>query len=197
MIDLYDKLSVKNNPYPVKSAKLYKLANDLYHDSLPEIIIAKINFGNIEQILFNLSVSHYILDIGNEWKFTPYESKINKSYIQTEKEKESISIEEIIDLFELVVKNHKLKTPDAVVYINKLAKTINQYILTNQHNPLSNFFSAFYDAIMFEQNWINISKKQFLRVLKIIKKIIIQPDIKIIKGAIIELERIGFDTTPF
>ena len=88
---------------------------------------------------------------------------------------------------------------DAAVYVNKILHTIRQMEDRSPEDPFLDVLFALYDALAFNNNWTNYTAEQYSKAKKVLEKYSKRSllDQKDVEKAIIELEDIGFDTTPF
>ena len=88
---------------------------------------------------------------------------------------------------------------DSTPYIKLLLENLIIYKHDHLIDPYSSFVSALYDALVFNDSWMQLDKEQFEKILRIIiplsnnKKL----DYDIVDKAINKLEKLGLDTTPF
>lgn len=104
----------------------------------------------------------------------------------------------IYESLEWLSKNHE--TPiDSTPYIQLLLENLKNYKDDHFADSYSSFLSALYDALVFNDSWMNLKKEQFAQLIKIIIPLNNNPklDYDTIDKAINKLEKLGLDSTPF
>jgi hypothetical protein len=94
--------------------------------------------------------------------------------------------------------NHE--TPmDSTPYIQPLLENLKKYKDDHFADPFSSFISALYDALVFNNSWVNLKKEQFALLIEIMIPLNNNPklDYDKIDKAINKLEKLGLDSTPF
>lgn len=94
--------------------------------------------------------------------------------------------------------NHE-KVADSLPYIGDLLKDLKEYKDKYFVHSYSSFISALYDALVFNDSWRVLEKRQFQKIYEIITSLnaVEKMEYKDIDKAINDLEGIGLDTTPF
>lgn len=99
---------------------------------------------------------------------------------------------------EWLSENHKSPI-ESTPHIQRLLANLKIYKEDYFDDPYSSFISALYDALVFNDSWINLEKEHY----KELKKIMIQINNKsnlnydAIDKAINKIEKLGLDSTPF
>ncbi len=90
-------------------------------------------------------------------------------------------------------------SPSAALYINEIMYKIDELYDQSPADPILDVLFAFYDALAYKNNWTFYSADQYKKARIILKKYAerVQIKPKLVEKAIIELEELGFDTTPF
>ena len=122
-------------------------------------------------------------------------------------EKKSQSAQKIVRTFytkkineslEWLSQNHE--TPmGSTPYIQPLLENLKKYKDDHFADPFSSFISALYDALVFNNSWVNLKKEQFALLIEIMIPLNNNPklDYDKIDKAINKLEKLGLDSTPF
>lgn len=94
---------------------------------------------------------------------------------------------------------HHCNLPMAGVYANSLLHTMQTMRDLLPFDPYLELIMALHDALSFQNNWINYNIDQYKGAYEILMKLAQMEYIndEKVEKAIIKLEEIGFDTTPF
>lgn len=89
-------------------------------------------------------------------------------------------------------------SPDAAVYVDNVLHSIRRMEMESPLDPLLEILFAFYDAVAYNGLWAKYSKDQYANARKIFVEASERSSLsrEFIENAILELEKIGFDTTP-
>ena len=103
----------------------------------------------------------------------------------------------IIDAFDEL--QSYAESPNAAVYINEILHLIKEIEARSPQDPYLNILMALYDALAFNNNWTQYDQDQLKgakdTLVKYSKRNALNQ--RTVEKAIIELEVLGFDTTPF
>jgi len=89
-------------------------------------------------------------------------------------------------------------TPIAAVYADSLLRTLRTIRDQFPFEPLTEILMAFYDAIAFENRWIDYQANQYQGVRDLLTTLVDFPlSNEDVEQAILRLEDLGFDTLPF
>jgi len=89
-------------------------------------------------------------------------------------------------------------TPIAAVYADSLLQTLRTIRDRFPLEPLTEVLMALYDAIAFENRWIDYQANQYQGVRELLTTLIDSPlSNEDVEQAILGLEDLGFDTLPF
>ncbi|MEQ8975253.1 MAG: hypothetical protein RIE73_33320 [Coleofasciculus sp. C1-SOL-03] len=89
-------------------------------------------------------------------------------------------------------------TPIAAVYADSLLRTLRTIRDQFPFEPLTEILMAFYDAIAFENRWIDYQANQYKEVGDLLTTLVnSQLSNEEVEQTILSLEDLGFDTLPF
>lgn len=90
------------------------------------------------------------------------------------------------------------KTPDASLYVNEILHKIQELEVKSPNDPFLEILSGFYIALAFNNQWADYETEQYAAIRNILKRFAGRPALKLteIEKAILEMEEIGFNTTP-
>jgi hypothetical protein len=89
-------------------------------------------------------------------------------------------------------------TPIAAVYADSLLRTLRTIRDQFPFEPLTEILMAFYDAIAFQNRWIDYQANQYKEVGDLLTTLVnSQLSNEEVEQAILSLEDLGFDTLPF
>lgn len=90
-------------------------------------------------------------------------------------------------------------SPGSITYIDSLFCAIRQMMEHSPEDPFLEVLLAFYDALTFNHSWARYTAKQYAEAYKVLKQLSSQQHIHMnaVERAIMKLEDIGFDTTPY
>lgn len=124
--------------------------------------------------------------------------EIEKTSQIAQKIERTFYTKKICESLKWLSQNHE--TPMASTpYIQLLLENLKMYKDDYFEDPFSSFISALYDALVFNNSWINIKKEQFTQLIEIIIPLNNNSDLDYdnIDKAINKLEKLGLDSTPF
>lgn len=106
--------------------------------------------------------------------------------------------EKIVTSLKWLIENHESNN-QSIPYMNKLQKAIIRFIDSHFEDPFSSFLTALYDGLINENIWICLSKESYKTILDILVKLNNDPKIDYDKvdKCIVELEKLGLETTPY
>lgn len=95
--------------------------------------------------------------------------------------------------------NHEPANIDSIPYMQQLFENIKRFFKEHFDDPYSSFLTALYDALAYDNSWINLTKGDFIAIKNLMTNLNNQPnlDYEKIDKAINKLEKMGLDTTPF
>ncbi len=90
-------------------------------------------------------------------------------------------------------------SPSAALYINEMMYRIDELHDQSPSDPLLEILFALYDALAYNNNWTFYDALQYREVGVVLKENAERSPLnqKLVEKAIIRLEELGFDTTPF
>ncbi len=90
------------------------------------------------------------------------------------------------------------KTPNASLYANEILHKIRELEDISPNDPFLEILSGFYVALAFDNQWTDYKAEQYAAIRKTLKKFADRPTLKPseVEKAVMEIEEIGFDTTP-
>lgn len=85
------------------------------------------------------------------------------------------------------------------VYIDQILHTIRQMEDHLPDDPLLEVLFALYDALAFNGRWGHYKADQYAKAIEVVRRVSQQQPLQTnaVEEAIMELENIGFDTTPY
>jgi hypothetical protein len=88
---------------------------------------------------------------------------------------------------------------DSIVHIQQLLNCMKEYIDNHYRDSFSSFVSTCYDVLVFDDNWIDLTEKQYQSMKRIFTDLNNRNNISYdqIDKSIAKLEKMGLDTTPF
>jgi hypothetical protein len=106
-------------------------------------------------------------------------------------------LDPILDAFDKIQPH--ANSGDAAVYINRILHTIREMEDRSPKDPFLDILFALYDALAVDNNWTKYTADQYAKAKEVLEKYSKRSILnqKAIEKAIVELEEIGFDTTPF
>jgi hypothetical protein len=95
--------------------------------------------------------------------------------------------------------NHEMSDTDSIPYMQQFFEILKKYYEGHFEDPYSSFLTALYDALAYNDAWINLKKDDFKSIGNLMKGLNNQPNLDYdkIDKAINKLEKLGLDTTPF
>lgn len=89
--------------------------------------------------------------------------------------------------------------PSSITYINSLFRAVRQMMERSPDDPFLEVLLGFYDALTFDNNWMHYTANQYAQAYDVLKQFSSQRRIQTddVERAIMDLEDIGFDTTPY
>ena len=86
-----------------------------------------------------------------------------------------------------------------ILHMNNLLNSIREMEEACPYDPFTEIIMAFYDALVYNNNWVKYNNQQFKEVYDLFQRFNNRENIteKNIEKTIIKLEEIGFDTTPY
>lgn len=89
--------------------------------------------------------------------------------------------------------------PTSAVYADSLLLTMRAMDEISPFDPFVEVIMAIHDALVYQDNWSKFSPDQYEAAYKLLKSLVQRHHISndAVEKAIMELEKIGFDTTPF
>lgn len=90
------------------------------------------------------------------------------------------------------------ETSDAAIYINEILHNIQELERNSPFDPFLEVLSGLYIGLVFDNKWANYKASQYAGLREILKRFANRSSLQPpeIEKAIIEMEEIGFDTTP-
>jgi hypothetical protein len=90
-------------------------------------------------------------------------------------------------------------TPAAAMYADSILRTIRAMRDLVSYDPYVEVTMALYDAMAFQNQWLNYTAEQYEGAHRVLRKLAGRAQLRNnnIENAIMDLEDLGFDTTPF
>lgn len=88
---------------------------------------------------------------------------------------------------------------DSIVHVQQMLTCMKEYVDNHYRDSFSSFVSTCYDALVFDDNWINLTENQYQSMKEIFTDLNNRNNISYdqIDKSIAKLEKMGLDTTPF
>ena len=105
----------------------------------------------------------------------------------------------IISCLDELSNQHDSVAIDSIMYMQQLLNCMREYVDNHYSDSFSSFVSTCYDALVFNDNWINLAGEQYQKIKDIFTDLNNRNDISYeqIDKSIAKLDKIGLDTTPF
>lgn len=128
-----------------------------------------------------------------------YETPVKRS-VKSTRIIRTIFTKKILDSIQWLSSHHDNESAiDSIPYVQFLLENLKLYEDNYFDDPYSSFLSALYDALVFNEAWIKLTKETFGGIHKILIPLNNNPGLTYDKvdKAICNLEKLGLDTTPF
>lgn len=145
-------------------------------------------------------ISKFVQDIENikttgfskDYDFTPIGGKAQKII-------RAHFIGKILPLFEWVSEYHVANKSGSSNHISRAFYFILKLYKENHGDPFSSYLIALHDGLSYQHRWIEVERKTYKIIVHQIKSMMNRDfsDYKEIDKQILELEKLGIDTTPF